>query len=255
MDELDEWLAGLTDQQRHDARRVIGERWDWWRGQFRGSGREYAVRSLTRAIGTWGLMDAIIGLLPDVLDMTHYMHAAIEKCASVLPHEIWDEIRRLAFESDLRETTGWFRSILAHSPPPADVNALWFGIWSPVGSNGRTLNDFHVGGSTSFGSTPDWMSRLEWLPRGRYRHSEVQRAIKLAADRAGDEEIAHALDYAIALGHVAASVMLTLEAVELGALPLRDAQLPVAVGFDSGDGLLVGRVVQDGFVRGDYSWV
>lgn len=108
--------------------------------------------------------------------------------------------------------------------------------------------DFDVYGSTSYDpddETFGWAVDPDYVPSGPSSRSKVLAALYDAAYRA-DEPLGNIAEYPLALGYTAFAIadvftrIKTLSGVAQGAA--------IAVGFNSGDGLLIGHLMPHGFV-------
>jgi hypothetical protein len=123
-------------------------------------------------------------------------------------------------------------TILSHEPAPQDTTFLYFGLcdlhdermprgraglYLSGGSSPNPSEDLRVGGT------------LPYLPKNGHLKCELLEQIKIAEAELPEE--ADVLDYAVMLGGAALTVR--------GATQVRRVSLPVYVGFDSGDFLLV----------------
>jgi hypothetical protein len=177
----------------------------------------------------------------------------IERCAEDAPDPIWREIAGIDFEGSFVATAAWFEHVLAIEPPSQDINALWFGVFNPEYEGEAVTSDFYVAGSRTYGTDGEWMCDLPWWPVERFAESVSRAAIyRLGATRSAD--VLHLADYIVTLTHAAATVSMLMSSPPIQAL-LSDRVLAVAVGYDSGDAVLLGMNSSSVFEVGDCPWV
>jgi hypothetical protein len=177
------------------------------------------------------------------------MAALLDLCNQVRPSPVWRSLLHLDYENDAREMAEWFGDLLRSEPPSANVNGLWFGLSNPI-LRGQPTSCLHLAGSTRFNpqqSPPEWASGPQYFPEGWSFFSRVLKTIYRAVKESRDD-IGSQGEYTLCLGHsclvVAEWCRGPMRAALLGDAPLR----AVAVGFDSGDALLI-----DVLRRGDAS--
>jgi len=138
----------------------------------------------------------------------------------------------LAISSDLLSLTKQVQSVFDLEPIPAGVNFLWFGLFD-LQKGSQELEGYYVSGWA--GNDPDRGWQV-YLPKSSYLVSEVLNGIKSRIRRElANEECAtpkfELLDYALMLGAAALLTKFVIKALAI--------QLPVYVGFDSGDWALI----------------
>jgi hypothetical protein len=170
----------------------------------------------------------------------------IDYCATIRPHPDWALLRRLPF-SDLYPVLEWLRRPFVEEPPTQLLRGLWFGLFNPISDSGETLADIYVSGSTRFDPDPrsnEWAVQPEWWPESRYAESEVLADVYRIAYR--PDGLGNDAEYPLCLAYGALAVREALRslptALILGAVP----SLGVAVGFDSGDFVLLGELTRNG---------
>ena len=141
--------------------------------------------------------------------------------------------------------------------PTVTLKGIWFGLFNPCPDGRNPVADIYVCGSERFDPDPDdnsWAVGPDWWPDKRYAESVVladiyrlsfrQRAS--AADQKGC--LGNDAEYPLVLGYGAFAVRELLGQVAPSLLLGRSDSLGVAVGFDSGDFVVVGRLVLDGLL-------
>lgn len=175
------------------------------------------------------------------------MDRIIAKCEKGHPHDDWAKIAALPYENldDLRE---WIEKPFREEPSKKKLAGLWFGLFNPVYTR-KPVADIYVCGSTRFDPSPDdnsWAGRPDWWPEGRYAHSAVlAKLYKIAYRKDG---LANDAEYPLSLAYGGLAVRELLRTAEPSVFLGKSPSLGVAVGFDSGDFVLVGKLNKAGLV-------
>ncbi len=175
------------------------------------------------------------------------MRRLIDKCSAAVAHPDWAELRQLPFE-DLAPLLAWIERPFRREPPGGDLQGLWFGLFNPV-YNRAPVADIYVCGSTRFLADPhdnDWAVGPDWWPEDRYAASEMLAAIYRVAYREGG--LGNDAEYPLCLAYGALAVRDLLHGIGASVVYEAVGSVGVAVGFDSGDFLLLGRVTGEGLV-------
>jgi hypothetical protein len=172
--------------------------------------------------------------------LAHGMQALLAYCGKQYAWKGWSQIRELDFDSDVADLEKWLRGVLRNEPPPNSVKAFWFGIFNPV-YDGETSCDTYIAGASDFDpddATFEWACGADYFPDGRYAHckilDEIYRIVNGARPRASAMG-----EYILCLAYTAFAVRELAKRVDkklwLGKSKVRG----LAVGFDSGDGVLL----------------
>ena len=182
------------------------------------------------------------------------MHALIDQCAVACPHPDWELFRRLPY-AELDPLRAWLERPFREEPSAVPLHGLWFGLFNPCPDGRNAVADLYVCGSERFDPDPsdnEWAVGPDWWPEARYAESTLlaeiyRRAYRVARqDRCSPESLGNAAEYPLVLGYGAFAVRELLAQVEPSLLLGRTDSVGVAVGFDSGDFVLLGRIVPDG---------
>jgi hypothetical protein len=177
------------------------------------------------------------------------MDRLIDRCERRRPHPDWADFRRLPF-GDLFPVLEWLQRPFRDEPAGKMLRGLWFGLCNPYNEVGEVVADIYVCGSTRFDPNPrsnEWAVGPDWLPDSRYAGSAVLANVYRIADR--PKGLGNEAEYPICLGYAAFAVREMLNSLP-PALILRDsASLGVAVGFESGDFVLLGEYGPGGFAQ------
>jgi hypothetical protein len=195
-------------------------------------------------------------------ELRHRRHIAesmarlIDQCEAARPHPDWIKLRSLPY-ADLSPLVAWIQRPFRDEPPACPLRGLWFGLFNPCYDDCTPVADIYVCGSEQFDPDPDdnsWADGPDWWPDARYAHSAVLAEIYRIAHR---QDVRGALqkrclgndaEYPLCLAYGALAVREVLGLVEPSLVLGQSSSLGVAVGFDSGDFVLVGRLVPEGLV-------
>ncbi|MEX0676566.1 MAG: hypothetical protein WD063_05795 [Pirellulales bacterium] len=164
----------------------------------------------------------------------------LQLCNKLQPSPIWKKLSTLNFEGDCRQLAHWLKQLLIAEPPENEINGFWFGLFNPI-VDGEPTAGLYLCGSTRFDpkrEDPDWPCNPGYFPDGRYADSTVLDSIyKTAYEKKSD--VSNFAEYVLCLGYVSLIAARwcrgAMQPMLLGNTPLR----AVAVGFDSGDRLLI----------------
>ena len=169
------------------------------------------------------------------------MSELIGYCEKKKRNVVWKEIRKLNFNEDAERLREWLVEVLSTEPPANEIKAFWFGLFNPAHDDGRVSCCLYISGSTRFNEA-DWAcwAHDSYVPDGRYADSKVLDEIYSLTNEQGVGDIG---EYVLCLGYACLAVKHLCETVppEL-LLGSRDTRA-VAVGFDSGDEILIGDVL------------
>jgi hypothetical protein len=137
----------------------------------------------------------------------------------------------LEVERDASNLRLQVEQILSGEPPSKSIKAFWFGLFNPILPRGIASCGLHFSGSTSFDPDDkdgDWACSYHdsYLPQGAFLDSTALHEIYLLVSAT---DVAGVGEYVLCLGYAA----LALKEIT------RDWVLPVAVGFDSGDFIML----------------
>jgi hypothetical protein len=175
------------------------------------------------------------------------MAAVITICERSLPHPDWAPLRELPYNR-MAPLRNWICGTFQEEPPAVPLAGLWFGLFNPI-RGGKATADIRLGGSTRF--TDD--GELEWAYGLGYRpptsaRSAILRSIYSIAYSDQPKRLGNAAEWSLCLAYSVFAVQRLISEIE-PALILKDSDsVGVAVGFDSGDFLLVGRLLPNGWV-------
>jgi hypothetical protein len=181
------------------------------------------------------------------------MAGLLDRCDSAHPHPDWDRFRALPF-ADLDPLVNWLRRPFVEQPSKTPLRGLWFGLFNPC-PDGEPVADIRVNGSSRFTPDPDdpsWAVDSDWRPEAGEANSSVLADIYRIAYRPNrrgkrkDPPLENDAEYPLVLGYGAFAVFELLNRIEPELLLGSSESLGIAVGFDSGDFLLLGELSAGG---------
>ncbi len=173
------------------------------------------------------------------------MIGLIDRCEAAHPHPDWARLGALPY-ANLRPLVEWIERPFHEEPPAQPLRGLWFGLFNPC-NDGEPLADIYVCGSERFDSNPGsnaWAVHPFWWPGSRYAGSVVLADIYRIAYRDGG--LGNYAEYPLCLGYGAFAVRELLTLVEPALILGESDSLGIAVGFDSGDFVLLGELSKSG---------
>lgn len=177
--------------------------------------------------------------------MRESMDRIISKCAKGHPHDDWDKIAALPYEN-LDDLRNWIERPFRDEPSKKKLAGLWCGLFNPVYS-GKPSADIYICGSTRFDPSPEdnsWAVGPDWWPEARYAQSAVlAKLYKIAYRKDG---LGNNAEYPLCLAYGGLAVRDLLRAADPTVFLGKSPSLGVAVGFDSGDFVLIGKLSKSG---------
>jgi hypothetical protein len=182
------------------------------------------------------------------------MACVIDRCEAARPHEDWARLRALPYD-DLSSLKAWLLRPFQKEPPAEPLQALWFGLFNPCPDGRTPVADVYVCGSKRFDPDPNdnsWAVGPDWWPEARYANSAVLAEIYRIAYSPGasvsqqKQCLRNDAEYPLCLAYGLFAVRELLGQMEPSRLLGASESLGVAVGFDSGDFILLGALKRDG---------
>ena len=187
-------------------------------------------------------------LVPRDEPVAQKMRTLIAACEADYPHADWAAFSELPFDQELPKLTSWLRNKFDGRTPEKPLRALWFGLFNPVDADHGVVADFDMCGSSSYDPKDEtfvWAADPDYVPEGSRACSEVLARLYTHAYRA-DESLGNIAEYPLALGYTAFAIADVFKGSN--AFPGGVEAVAIAVGFNSGDGLVIGRLMPHGFV-------
>lgn len=191
--------------------------------------------------------DKVAAVVSSKVGIDEGMSLLIDYCAENEPWRGWNVLRKLEFASDQQKLKQWLDLLLTHEPPPHEIKAFWFGLFNPV-INGQSTCGLYLAGTETFDRKDEdfeWACDPVWFPDGRYAESkildDIYQRIKSAKDAVSSYEYVLCFGYAgLVVSHLAATLPLNKWLGEKSSRAL-------AIGFDSGGGMLLGSFTKQGW--------
>jgi len=171
-------------------------------------------------------------------------------CREMAPHSIWSEVDAVDWKKGLSQFAKWFPKPF-ELEPPGSLKALWIGLFNPVGLLRRTNTDCYVAGTSRFiDAGVDWACNPSWFPNGRYCNSKALKPLNRFEMRTKDAGYI-GLEQAISEAFVAFAWAHAIQIIGPARLLGVNSSLGLGFGWDSGDNLVLGKLVPDGLVLAD----
>lgn len=174
------------------------------------------------------------------------MGVIIDECAAQNPHPDWDRFRKINFQRDTSKIAGWLPAAFPGAQPKHSRQGLWFGLFNPLDDNEDSTADIYVGVAPEFDSTTmEWACDIEKPnPRNYLGSGVLDEIYKIAYE--SEDGLENDAEYPLVLGYggVLARSVLTKFPFPIALRGVRGS----AVGFDSGDFLILGEFANGGFV-------
>jgi hypothetical protein len=176
------------------------------------------------------------------------MQELIDYCQKSCPDEEWNILKELDFTDDLSYLQNWLKEVLLTEPPPRDIQAFWFGLFNPILEDGQPTCDLYISGSVDFDpedETGDWACWTEtsYIPEQKYAKSKVLTQIYRTVSQIKHKSMG---EYVLCLGYASLAIVEICRRIDNHLLLGDSSARALAVGFDSGDFVLLGEVNQRG---------
>lgn len=167
----------------------------------------------------------------------------------LLPAKELNALRSLDYESELADLTARLQSGVAAAPPPKTPGGIYFGLFLPGRADGSIVADFCLAATDEHDPADaecHWVSSLDYFPLGAQAGSQVlERIYQLFPNLS--EDVRTTAEIVLCLGYTSFVVAHVLNAPGFRAWCEDGRVIPVAVGWNSGDLLLIGELTADGF--------
>lgn len=209
--------------------------------------------TITMGADMFVMYDWIVEELRRDRPVSQSMASLIDQCEAIRPHADWTKLRMLDY-ANVAPVVDWIRATFRNDPPGYEMRGLWVGLCNPVMPDGTAVADMHLDGSSSFDPTPHngrWAQECDWFPNDDFARSAVLAQIYRIAygdESPNDDVLRNDVEYPVCLGYGAFAVRDALRLIDPAELLGESTSLGIAVGFDSGDFVLLGRLVATGLV-------
>ncbi len=190
----------------------------------------------------------IVAVLTSDASVVEGMAQLIEFCADQESWRAWSALRKLDFAADERRLKLWLVGVLTKEPPQKSIKAYWFGLFNPIVEDRATCG-MYIAGSKSFDAadeTFDWACSPDYFPNGRYAKSQVLDEIYRKVDKAKGC-VSEYGEYVLCLGFGGLIIKTLADTIPVETLLGNAKSRAIAVGFDSGDGILLGSITKNGW--------
>lgn len=177
--------------------------------------------------------------------VTESMHRVIDECNRQRPDSAWHKFYTLPYD-DTTALRAWLTRVFQQEPPPVVLRGLWFGLSNYLDEQRNPFTDLSVCGSTRFDSDPQdnsWAVPAEWCPEDRFAKSAILAELYRLAHSG---TLHNDAEYPLCLGYSAVALSSILRAVDPAMILTRSDEIGIAVGFDEGDFILLGKLKRDG---------
>lgn len=187
-----------------------------------------------------GANKKIAKLIGGTSSLSAGMGQLIKFCNARVRSPVWRQFRDLDYLADQEQMSHWLEQLLAKKPPPQRIKGLWFGLFNPRRQDGLATCALHLAGSSRFNfdvQSLDCFSEPQYLPAENDADSAVLTTIFRTLERfpsAGAQG-----EYTLCWGYACLLVRDWCRGPARSKLLGTATRRGVAVGFDSGDGLVV----------------
>jgi hypothetical protein len=192
----------------------------------------------------------VAGIARAATGVLHGMDEILTACHARLPHSVWHELAGLEFDDDVNMLREWVARLLDQEAIPEHVDGLYFGLaeYADAGRDGTICRFTLVGGSGFDPADQDcqWVLQPTYSPSSGLADSSVLTAIYRQVQQAGGD-VAALGQYMLGLGYGCLAVRTICDELRTQLLD-QVAWRGVAVGFDCGDAILLGRLEPTGWL-------
>jgi hypothetical protein len=173
----------------------------------------------------------------------------LNACAARFSHPVRQMLRTLDVETDTAMLRQWLAQLLQREPVPVQIKGLYFGL-AEYADDDRDATGcrLHLVGSANFDPQDEecqWALQPTYMPDADVADSEVLTAIYRDVQAAGPDVVSLG-EYVLGFGY--ASLVVRTVCHELRVSVLGEAAWRgVAVGFDCGDAIVLGRIESTGW--------
>ena len=192
--------------------------------------------------------DEVVAVLASDASVSDGMSQLIDFCADQESWLGWSALRTLDFTADAKRLKRWLTGVLTKEPPQENIKAFWFGLFNPIVDDKATCG-MYMAGSKIFDAadeTFDWACDPDYLPNGRYAKSQVLDEIYRKVDRPKGS-VSEYGEYVLCLGFVGLIIRTLADTIDAETWLGNSKARAVAIGFDSGDGILLGSITKTGW--------
>ncbi len=180
------------------------------------------------------------------LSLSLAMSRVIEYCELNQPDERWKVFRDLNYDQ-VDTMQHWLEHVQGENPPEEPLTGLYFGLFNPIYEDEVTA-DIYISGSyqeIEVFEDEDWLGDQDYFPQTGYAHSSILSQIyRLAYQENGLENEA---EYPLCLAYGVLVVNHLLKQTDVtGLFHKNNKSIYVAVGYDDGDYVILGKITPNG---------
>ena len=187
--------------------------------------------------------DKTLTTIQDCLDndksISENMDCIISVCEADTPHPDWELLRRLEYH-DTNNMEKWLSNVLVTEKPDFTIKGLYFGLFNPI-VNEEPTADIYICGSSIYDEDDidEWACEPEYWPEKRYANSSILNEIYRIA-YSNDDSLGNNAEYPLCLGYGCLLVKYLVKTIDETIIKsICSDDYAVAVGFDSGDYIMV----------------
>ena len=191
--------------------------------------------------------DAVVTVLASDATVADGMARLIDFCDDQESWRGWSALRKLDFAADEKRLKRWLQGVLTKEPPQKSIKAFWFGLFNPIVEDKATCG-IYIAGSKNFDAadeTFDWACSPDYSPKGRYAKSQVLDEIYRKVGKAKGS-VSEYGEYVLCLGFGGLIINTLANTIDAETWLGNSMARAVAIGFDSGDGILLGSITKTG---------
>lgn len=190
----------------------------------------------------------VVSVLASDASVAGGMAQLIDFCADQESWRGWSALRRLDFAADERRLRRWLAGVLTKEPPQKSIKAYWFGLFNPIVKDKATCG-MYMAGSKIYDAEDeefDWACGRDYFPDGRYAESQILDEIYRKVEKAKGSVSGYG-EYVLCLGFSGLIIKTLAGAIDVETWLGNAKSRAIAIGFDSGDGILLGSITKNGW--------
>ena len=191
---------------------------------------------------------AVVDLMRYETDVVSGVRRLLEHCNGLCPHSVWSEIGQLDFAGDSAYLKRWLNDLLETERPQDEIVAFWFGLFDESDPDGGASARLYLAGAESYDpddTNSEWACSPTYLPKGRYANSGVLKSISRTLSTNG-EDVSWLGSYVLPLGYTSLAIADACRHLPSDILCGPKTSRAIAVGFDSGDFIILPAIAREG---------
>ena len=196
------------------------------------------------------ISDLIKKTLKSDLLISEAMKIVIDNCQENIPNDDWQKFIGLSY-NDTVEIEKWLENVFTPNPLSDEIKALWFGMFNLNDDKDEMSADIYVSGTNEFDiddEAAEWACDPIYFPDNRYAKSSILDNIcHIAYDQNSNEPLENNAEYPLSLAYGCFIIKELMTTLPIPLILGESKNVYVAVGFDSGDFILIGNLDIHGF--------